>query len=206
MHSSLIFCLLSHFYPFQYSVLTVPVTTNMSKARKSVYESTGRKNWRRSTHPYSCRASILQLRKVDFKNSEGKKMLMCLDYIKFLRLTKRKGREKVLMQEHMKRHYYITANAHKTLPIKTGWQFYILLNISKLCFNYKSFYMHVLTNMSLIMECSCNFLNAKHELYYIIQCQRKKFPLGGNHVLKSPMLYIYVSYEFSSELLSSNSI
>ena len=65
----------------------------MSKARKSVHESTGRKNWR-STHQYSCIATILQLGKVDFKNSEGKKMLMCLDYIKILRPTKRKGGKK----------------------------------------------------------------------------------------------------------------
>lgn len=42
----------------------------------------------------------------------------------------------------------------------------------------------MLTNMSLITECSYNFLNAKHELYYTIQCQRKKLPPEDNRILR----------------------
>lgn len=104
-----------------------------------------------------------------------KKMLMCLDYIKVLRLTKRKGEKKSANgQSSVERHYYITSNAHKASPIKKGWQFYILLNISKLYFNYKSFHMHVLTNMSLIIECSSSFLNAKQDPYNIAQRQKRK--------------------------------
>lgn len=53
-----------------------------------------------------------------FKNSEEKKMLMCLDYIKDLRLTERKGGKSANGKSTRKRHYYITANAHKTSPIK----------------------------------------------------------------------------------------
>ena len=83
----------------------------MSKSRKSVHESTGKKNWR-STHQYSCKPTIVQLRKVDFKNSEGENMLMCLDYIKFLRLTKRQGGKKCEWQEHTEEallyYYYCT--------------------------------------------------------------------------------------------------
>lgn len=58
-------------------------------------------------------------------------MLMCLDYIKDLRLTERKGGKSANGKSPWKRHYYITANAHKTSPIKIRWQFYILLNTSK---------------------------------------------------------------------------
>lgn len=113
-----------------------------------------------------------------------KKMLMCLDYIKVLRLTKRKGEKKSANgQSSVERHYYITTNAHKASPIKKGWQFYILLNISKLYFNYKSFHMHVLTNMSLIIECSSSFLNAKQDPYNTAHRQkstrRRKVYLTG---------------------------
>ena len=80
-------------------------------------------------------------------------MLMCLDYIKDLRLTERKGGESANGKSTRKRQYYITANAHKTSPIKIRWQFYILLNTSKLYFNYRPFSMHVITNISLIIEC-----------------------------------------------------
>lgn len=90
-----------------------------------MHESTGLQNWSESTSDDLAKEQLFFnygkfISKILSVQEQGrvKKMLMCLDYIKDLRLTERKGGKSANGKSTRKRHYYITANAHKTSPIK----------------------------------------------------------------------------------------